>query len=315
LHFEWFGDFVIKIKIIMNKKILFISIFFAALINACTKDVSIPVQAYEPKISIQSLITPNQIPKVYLNQTVAFFDTKVKPVDLFIRNAVVRMSNPDGEEILQPDSTWNAYRCYYEYFFSGKIAIQANKTYTLTVLDRGNTYTASAKTDRRKVQLDSVTYTTKFKDLYGEHEGIISHFKDLSGIGEYFRFDMGLTFGVNDTLFGPGKEFSPCALGKTTWVQEIGRSIYPDNNADGTAFTLTIEPTYKHKKDLVAYVRLQSVDKAMYEFYDQYDRQKLAQYNPFVEPIFILPGQFGDKAFGVFGAYIVSDSLRFVYPE
>ncbi len=43
-------------------------------------------------------------------------------------------------------------------------------------------------------------------------------------------------------------------------------------------------------------------------------RQKLAQYNPFVEPVFIIPGQFKD-AIGVFGAYAVSDSVLFVYPE
>ncbi|MDQ6903819.1 MAG: hypothetical protein M3139_12510, partial [Bacteroidota bacterium] len=63
-----------------------------------------------------------------------------------------------------------------------------------------------------------------------------------------------------------------------------------------------------------AYVSLQSVDKNIFNFYDNLDRQKLAQYNPFVEPVFIIPGQFKD-AIGVFGAYAVSDSVLFVYPE
>ncbi|MEO6406376.1 MAG: hypothetical protein ABIY51_00165 [Ferruginibacter sp.] len=56
------------------------------------------------------------------------------------------------------------------------------------------------------------------------------------------------------------------------------------------------------------------VDKNIFNFYDNLDRQKLAQFNPFVEPVFIIPGQFKD-AIGVFGAYAVSDSVLFVYPE
>ena len=62
------------------------------------------------------------------------------------------------------------------------------------------------------------------------------------------------------------------------------------------------------------YIRLQSVNKNIFNFYDNLDRQKLAQYNPFVEPVFIMPGQF-KNAIGVFGAYVVSDSVLFVYPE
>lgn len=165
------------------------------------------------------------------------------------------------------------------------------------------------------MQLDSVTYTAKFKDLYGEHEGIQLHFRDPSGKGEFYRFDMGRTFAPTDSIIGVGRVLSECALGKTTWLPEIGRSIYPDKDADGETFILTIEPTYKHKKGQVGFVRLQSMDEATYQFYDQYDRQKLAQFNPFVEPVFILPGQFGERAVGFFGAYALSDSLRFEYPE
>ena len=38
------------------------------------------------------------------------------------------------------------------------------------------------------------------------------------------------------------------------------------------------------------------------------------QFNPFVEPVFIAQGQF-KNAIGVFGAYAVSDSVLFIYPE
>lgn len=75
-----------------------------------------------------------------------------------------------------------------------------------------------------------------------------------------------------------------------------------------------IEPNYSHKKGDSTYIKLESVDRNIFNFYDNLDRQKLAQYNPFVEPVFSIPGQF-TKAVGVFGAYTVSDSVLFVYPE
>ena len=298
-----------KIKYLLATSVVMV------IVAACTKDVSIPVQPYDSKLSIQCLITPGNTPKAYLYRSVPFFDADVLPADLFVRSATVIISSPEGAETWQPDSSWNAFRCYYEYFFSGQIPVTANKTYTLSILYNGETYAANTVTDRRIVPLDSVTYVPKFKDLYGEHEGIVLHFKDPAGVGDYYRFDMGRTFTPIDTVFGPNKEVSPCALGKTNWLQEIGRTIYTDKDIDGESYTITIEPTYKHKKGQVGYVRLQSMDKAAYTFYDQFDRQKLSQSNPFVEPVFILPGQFGAKAFGVFGAYVVSDSLRFVYPE
>jgi len=59
---------------------------------------------------------------------------------------------------------------------------------------------------------------------------------------------------------------------------------------------------------------LQSVDKNIFTFYDNLDKQKLGQFNPFVEPVFVVPEQV-NNAIGVFGAYAVSESVLFVYPE
>lgn len=297
------------------KNILFSITAMLVVLAACTKDVSIVPLPYDKKFSIQCLITPGVLPKAYVYSTVPFFDKNVLPADLFVKNAAVKISSPDGSQTLLPDSSWNPVVCHMEYFYKGNAPIEAGKTYTLKIGIGAENFTATAATDRRVVQLDSVTYTPKFKDLYGEHEGIQLHFKDPVGKGDFYRFDMGRTFEPMDTIFGVGKVISECSLGKTTWVEEIGRSIYPDKDADGSAFTLTIEPTFKHAKGKIGYVRLQSMDAAAHAFYDQFDRQKLAQFNPFVEPVFIVPGQFGERAFGVFGAFAVSDSLKFVYPE
>ncbi len=298
----------------MQRSRQFILLVLASLV-ACTRDVTIPVQPYESSLSIQSLITPGLAPTVYLYRTVSFFDPKVTPADLFVRDGLVTLSSPDGSEVLHPDSTWNAFRCHYDYHYAGARPVQAGRTYTLSVESKGQRFSATATTNQRIVPLDSVTYNKAFSDLYGEHEGVMLHFRDPAGVGENYRFAMRRTYAPTDTIYGTGTEFSACALGRTTSLEEIGRSVYADQNADGAVMTITVEPAFKHNKGQVGYVQLQVMDQAAFEYFDQLDRQKLSQFNPFVEPVFIVRRQFGGRAFGVFGAYSRSDSLRFVYPE
>jgi hypothetical protein len=107
----------------------------------------------------------------------------------------------------------------------------------------------------------------------------------------------------------------PCLdVGDTIMFREIGRSVYSDKNLQGRPFKLIIEPALTHEVVVVIFVRIQTIDKATYEFYDQLDGQKLAQYNPFVEPVFIKDGQFGKEAAGFFGSMIRSEPVRFEMP-
>lgn len=295
--------------------VLALTATFSMLLSGCERVITVPTVPYAGKLSIQSLITPGQVPTVYANRTVPYFDARVLAGQLFMRSAQVSMSSSAGSEVLQPDSAFNPVRCEQEYFFRGKLPIRANQTYTLTIRYEGAIYTATATTNQHRVNLDKVGYVTTFTDVYGEHEGIVFTLTDPVGTGDYYRYDMGRV--IPDTVISAGGSVvSPCTIGKPTFVREVGRSVYTDQNNDGSTITFTIEPSYHHKKNQVAYVRLQTVDKAIYEFYDNLDRQKLAQFNPFVEPVFLKnSGQFGPNAFGVFGAYALSDSVRFVFPE
>jgi hypothetical protein len=284
-------------------------------VAACTQDIAIPTQRYDPTLSIQSLITPGIRPTAYVYRTVPFFSSRTVPVDLFVRDAVVTLSTSLGSATLRPDSSWNAFRCHYEYFYAGLAPVQSGITYTLSVAWQAQTYLATATTNQRTPPLDSVTYTRAFSDVFGEHEGVVLHFIDPTGIGEHYRFAMSRTYAPSDTIYGTDKGFSACALGTTTTLEEIGRSVYNDNSADGSPFTITVEPAFKHAAGQVGFARLHILDQAAYDFFDQLDRQKLSQYNPFVEPVFLVRSQFGGRAFGVFAAYALSNSVRFVYPE
>ncbi len=295
---------------IFNIIILCFSIFS---MNSCQKDILISPQPYSGKLSIESLITPSEFPKVYIYQTVPYFDPKITAQQLFKREVSVKMYVTNEQITFHIDSVYNIPTCEYFLFWKGDKLIQENTSYILEIIDGNKSYKANAITHVSKVPLDSVTYVKAFNDVFGEHEGIVLHFRDQAGEENYYRYKMNRI--IFDSIVNATGVLSPCSIGKSNYVSEIGRTIYNDKNLDGQSFSFVFEPTFKHKKGQEAYVILQSVDKNIYTFFDNLDRSKIAQYNPFVEPVFIQPGQFGNEAIGVFGAYVPSDSLFFVYPE
>jgi hypothetical protein len=76
-----------------------------------------------------------------------------------------------------------------------------------------------------------------------------------------------------------------------------------------TFLPITIHPLFTF-----VYIPLQSVDRNTFNFYNNPDRQKLIQINPFIDSVFIAPGPF-KNAIGVCGAYAASDSVLLVYTK
>jgi hypothetical protein len=296
----------------MMKNILTIAIV-ATLFN-CTKEIVLPQLPYDGRVSIQGIVEPDSIPRVYFNRTVPYLTGSTNTADLVIRNAIVKISSLGESDILSLDSTYDKVDCRYLYFYNGNVKARKNMSYTLEINDGLKTYTATATTSIVPVTIDSVSYTATFKDLYGEHEGVLTYFKDILNETNYYRYEM--LRSVDSTVRrGEKKLYGSCLGGESINYRELGRSVYSDQNLEGQQIKLVIEPAFSHTAGLVGYVRVQAIDKATYEFYDQIDRQKLGQYNPFVEPFFLKEGQFGKDAIGFFGARVKSEPVKFIFPE
>lgn len=280
------------------------------LLEACQKNIDIAPQPYAGGVSIQCLLNPGEVPTLYLNRSVPYFDAKQTNAQLFIRGAQVGIATGDITYQLTPDSLYNGFRCGYEYFYKGKSPVQKNATYLLKIQWQGQTYTASATTNLPVTPIDSVSYVPSFKDLYGDHEGVVINFRDQNRPEVNYRYTMARS--IDSSTYDASGIKSPCLTDQRVRVLEIGRTVFP-SRGNGT-LTIVAEPTYLHKKGDVGYIRMQTMDKNCFDFYDQIDRQKLALFNPFVEPVFLRPTQF-PNAVGIFGAIVVSDSVRFVYPE
>jgi hypothetical protein len=287
----------------------------AVMFGACEKNIVIAPLPYQSKVSIQSMLEVDSLPVVYFNRTVPYFDTKLSFGDLVIRNADVNITDGTAMYKLTLDSTYDKIYCQYNYYYKGKDVVLKDKSYTLNIVNGQDQYTAIANTfDQIKPVIDSTSYTPTFNDLFGEHEGVLVYFRNLTNTVKYFRYEM-IRYVDTSTELASQKIVSPCLGRDSVKVDELGRSVYNDLGQTGSEIRIVVEPAYTHVAGTTGYIYIQTIDENAYEFFDQLDKQKLAQFNPFVEPVFLKDGQFGKKAIGYFSAMLKSDPVSYEYPE
>jgi len=296
----------------MKNLVILLDIFWLFLAG-CEKNITVPQPPYDSRVSIECGLEVGVVPTLYLYKTIPYF-TIEDVRHLFVKNAIVKISNTTSVDSLALDSTFNYLKCEYDYLYKGNIFIEADKKYQLSILYNGITYSASATTNLTAATIDSIGYTDAFKDIYGEHEGVIPYFHDVPNQTNYYRYEMIRT--VDSTMKYNGVKLnSPCIGGGSVTILEEGRSVYNDLNLNGSQISLVIEPAFSHRTGSVGLVRIQVIDKVTYDFFDQLDRQKLGQLNPFVEPVFLSVGQFGNKAIGYFGIIARSFTVQFIFPD
>lgn len=289
--------------------------FVLFILYSCEKTITITPPSYTSKPSIQGMLEPDSVPVIYFNRTVPYFDPKVSFASLVIRNATVQITSTSGTDVLRLDSSYDKLYCQYNYYYKGNIPVQLNNQYTLSITNGADTYTATASTSNlTKSVIDSTAFTAKFNDLYGEHEGVIVYFKDIPTQANYYRYEMA-RYVDTSTKLASAKIASVCLGRDSVWVHEIGRSVYSDAGQPGQQIKIVIEPAYSHTAGTRGLIYIQTIDKNAFDFFDQLDKQKLAQFNPFVEPVFLRDGQFGSKAVGYFSAMVKSIPVNYVYPE
>lgn len=300
------------------KKISLYLLIICITFFSCEKVITIKPPTYLGKVSIQGMLEPDSLPIIYFNRTVPYFGIDVSLGALAIRNAVMKITSSSGTDILRFDSVFSKTYCQYDYYYKGTVPIKLNQTYTLTIINGTDTYSAIASTNLSKATIDSTSFTPAFKDLYGEHEGVIVYFRDLPSQINYYRYEMVRYVDTSTQQAGPKLPASSC-LDRTrkdsTLVHELGRSVYSDQGQPGQQIKIVIEPAYTHKDGTKGIIYIQTIDKIAFDFFDQLDKQKLAEFNPFVEPLFLRDGQFGNKAIGYFSAMVKSNPVLYIFTE
>lgn len=298
----------------MKRIFILISVISIGFILSCEKNITVKPPDYNNKVSITGFIETDSVPILYFNKTVPYFDKAIIKNQLVVRNAKITISSNSNTDQLTLDSAFDKIDCQFNYYYKGHTKILANTKYDLTIISAGKTYTASATTNQLSPVIDSVAYVAKYNDLYGEHEGVITYFKDVPSQANYYRYEM-VRLADTSILKAEAKIQRACLGKDTVTVDEIGRAVFDDLGKESKQLSIVVEPAYSHKKGTKGKIFIQSIDKNAYDFFSQLDRQKLAQFNPFVEPVFLQAGQFGNSAIGFFSAKKNSNPLIFVYPE
>jgi hypothetical protein len=287
-----------------------------AQLGGCQKSILIEPQPHNQKVSIEGLLQPGEVPKIYVNHTVPFFESieTQTPSSLFVPDARVTISTDGTADFLTADSTFSMFFCRWEPYYIGTTPILDNATYALSVEHDGRTYTASTTTNVSKVTIDSVSYTSAFVDIFGGHEGVIVDFTDIPGEENQYRFYTTRPLTTEHQTTDDREYSSTClAEGDSVEITEIGRVVYFDDNLDGSQVRFVAEPFYTQFQGDESVVYIQSVDEQVAYFYDTLNRQHEANINPFAEPVTLYTMIEG--AIGVFGAVRLSDPVPFVFPE
>ena len=287
--------------------------FFAAI--SCRKEVNIKLDtAYEGQLFIESILYPGEVPKVYLSVSQPFFNEEVTPQEMFARGAQVSLFNGTETELLQPDSTFDKFRCRWVPFYQGAIPTEHGKTYELTVAFAGKTYTATSTIRQSKVNIDDIEYTAEFFDVYGGHDGVILRFKDVPGEKNFYRFQMNRFLDTSRHHAHILEVIeNDCTNGEKFWITDLGRTIFRDENSDGKEMELNAEVSFEYLRGDTAYIFLQSLDEKSAAFFEDIDNQLQSILNPFVEPVFLKSTIEG--TIGVFGSAVRSDPVLFIYPQ
>lgn len=273
----------------------------SAFFTSCQKDIAVNLPPLENKIVVDGRIEPGFPPYVILTHNMAYFGHQDQNTiqNMFIHDAVIKVSNGTKTITLTeicskslPDSLIpivsefsgvdpvllkSINYCIYS-TFDPAIFGQVGKTYSLSIVTEGKTFTASTSIFQ-PVPLDSLWWRLDKQDTLGS---IWSHFTDSPAEGNSYRW-LAKRFGKDPTFMPP-----------------FG-AAFDDKFINGQSFNLSYG--YYNKGDTVA-VKFCVIDNASYQFFRSMEAVVNSQGNPFAAPASILSNIYPQKeALGVWCGY------------
>ncbi len=297
-------------------KLVIATLLLSALLMSCEQVVDIKsTDGFQGTVFVEGLLVVDQLPRIYLSEALPFKEAQVTPQQVFARNAQVILTSGEGSEILQPDSTFDFFRCRWEPFYGGNILVRFGETYTLEIQYEGKTYKASTTIQQSLPDINQIDYIAEFFDIYGGHDGVNIKLRDPEGPGNYYRFQMNRQI---DNTVAHAHELdviqSTCTQGELFWITDLGRTIFSDEGNDGQVLDLLVEVSFEYSEGDSTWVSIQSLDEKAALFYKEIDDQLISILNPFVEPVF-LKSRIDGGAVGFLGSAVMTDSILFIYPQ
>jgi Domain of unknown function (DUF4249) len=256
-------------------------LFIASMtLMSCEKVIDLDLNSTDPKVIIEGIVTDQNEPfKVTINKTVNFSDANNYPV---VTKATVTIADDAGNSEVLTEAVAGTYK-------SKKLVGTSGRTYTLTVIAEGKTYTAKS-TMPSKVPITDLKFQIAPRPGSTEDKYVIfPQFLDPKGMGNNYRFIQSTTKKTDKTII-----------------------VANDNVEDGKP---NARPIISRDLDILlndtATIEMHCIDKATYDYF--YSLSQSAGNGPGggatpANPITNIQG----GALGYFAAYTVQKSTKVV---
>jgi Domain of unknown function (DUF4249) len=256
-------------------------LFIASMtLMSCEKVIDLDLNSTDPKVIIEGIITDQNEPfKVTINKTVNFSDANNYPV---VTKATVTIADDAGNSEVLTEAVAGTYK-------SKNLVGTSGRTYTLTVIAEGKTYTAKS-TMPSKVPITDLKFQIAPQPGSTEDKYVICpQFIDPKGMGNNYRFIQSTTKKTDKTII-----------------------VANDNVEDGKP---NARPIISRDLDILlndtATIEMHCIDKATYDYF--YSLSQSSGNGPGggatpANPITNIQG----GALGYFAAYTVQKSSKVV---
>lgn len=284
----------------MKRTVLFALI--VVVISSCEKAISFRPESVDKQPVVEATIEKGEYPMVLLTSSFDYFG-KITPAllqNIFIHDAVISISN--GSQTMQLKEYSIAafdtlYRVYYYTVDSAQLASsfrgEENKTYSLTIVSNGKTYTSTTTIPVITWTLDTLTWREPVFAEDSLKAIVTAKITERPPYGNYIRY---FTKRNRESFLAPyTSAFDDQVVNGTTYSVDvdpgIDRNDPPSDN----------EPNLFNRGDTVV-MKWSNINKQTFDFWRTLEYNYASVGNPFAAPSKVT-GNISGGALGYFGGY------------
>jgi hypothetical protein len=283
----------------MNNRYIQIIVSFPLIFNACNADLDIDLPEPDAKIVVDGWIENNQQAKVFLTANSPYFSSidSASLRDLVLTRAKATLSDGENTEvlILRKDEKY-----FPPYYYQGNTLFgQPGRTYTLTAEFGGKSIIASTRIPD-PVPIDTVYFEfLENEDTLGY---LILEFTDPPDEKNYYR--------IFTRRLEEDNKFVPSFIMAINDQYFVGRKATISLFRAPESYLSTKDDNYFRLGETIL-VKLSTMDKASFDFWNSYQDEILNSTNPFASSLNEVISNVEGDGYGIWGGY--GSSIDTVY--
>ncbi len=267
-----------------------VCVLVVGLFYSCQKNIDVNIPDYVQKLVVEGKIEAGSTPEVYLSYSVPYFGNHTQNLsDFAVKGAVVTVN--DG---ITTDTLKDISGLGYYYKALNMVGV-SGKTYNLTILLNGKTYTSSTSI-YPQVKLD----TLWFKVLRDDSLGFVyTYMTEPAGLGNSYRW-FAKRIGKDQNFIAPlGSAFDDKFIDGKSFEFAYNRGMLQGSTANDDNNN---ERSYFKLNDKVV-VKFCSIGYNEFRFFRSYDANIISNGNPFAAPTNLENNVHGENVLGVWCGY------------